>query len=57
MQTAKIEALRKEGLRFREVVQRLNEERVPARRGGIWRPAQVAELLRDARPGARDTRL
>lgn len=54
---AKIEALRKEGLSFREVVQRLNEEQVPARRGGIWRVNGVRNaLIRDGKHTARPTK-
>lgn len=37
---AKMVALRKEGLTFTQVVQRLNEEQVPARRGGVWRKSR-----------------
>jgi hypothetical protein len=42
---AKMVALRKEGLNFREVVQRLNDEQAPARRGGAWRVNGVRNVL------------
>jgi len=51
---AQMIALRKEGLSFSEVVQRLNEERVPARRGGAWRVNGVRNVL--IRQGRHTTR-
>jgi hypothetical protein len=39
---------------LREVGLRLRKEQLTPLRGGIWYPAQVAELLRGARPGDRE---
>jgi DNA invertase Pin-like site-specific DNA recombinase len=42
---ARMVALRNEGLSFSEVVERLNDERLPARRGGAWRLNGVRNVL------------
>ncbi len=46
--------MRAEGLSLRDVGLRLRKERLTPLRGGIWHPAQVAELLRGARLGDRE---
>ena len=46
--------LRAQGLSLREVGLRLRKERLTPLRGGIWHPAQVAQLLRGAQLGDRD---
>ena len=54
---AKMVALRNEGLSFSQVVQRLNDEQVPARRGGIWRVNGVRNaLMHDGKHTARPTK-
>lgn len=54
---AKMVALRSEGLSFSQVVQRLNAEQVPARRGGPWRVNGVRNaLMRDGKHTARPTK-
>jgi DNA invertase Pin-like site-specific DNA recombinase len=52
--TARAKELRAEGLSLREVGLRLRKERLTPLRGGIWHPAQVAELLRGAQPRNRE---
>jgi DNA invertase Pin-like site-specific DNA recombinase len=52
--TVRARELRAQGLSLREVGLRLRKERLTPLRGGIWHPAQVAELLRGARPGDRE---
>ncbi len=54
---AKMVALRNEGLSFSQVVQRLNDEQVPARRGGLWRVNGVRNaLMRDGKHTSRPTK-
>ena len=54
---AKMVALRNEGLSFSQVVQRLNGEQVPARRGGLWRVNGVRNaLMRDGKHKSRPTK-
>ncbi len=54
---AKMVALRSEGLNFREVVRRLNDEHIPARRGGVWRLNGVRNvLMREGKHAARPTK-
>jgi hypothetical protein len=52
--TARARELRAEGLSLREVGLRLRKERLTPLHGGIWHPAQVAELLRGVRSGDRE---
>jgi DNA invertase Pin-like site-specific DNA recombinase len=52
--TVRAKELRAGGLSLREVGLRLRKERLTPLRGGIWHPAQVAELLRGARPRDRE---
>jgi hypothetical protein len=52
--TERAKELRAEGLSLREVGLRLRKERLTPLRGGIWHPAQVAQLLNDAQPRDRD---
>jgi len=54
MATARARELRADGLSLREVGLQLRKERLTPMRGGIWYPAQVAELLRGALPGDRE---
>ncbi len=51
--TARAKELRAQGLSLSKIGLRLRKERLTPLRGGIWHPAQVAELLRGARPGDR----
>ena len=51
--TVRAHELRAQGRSLREVGLRLRKERLTPLRGGIWHPAQVAELLHGARPGDR----
>ena len=54
---AKIVALRDEGLSFSQVAQRLNDEGVPARRGGAWRINGVRNaLMHNGKHSARPTK-
>jgi len=54
---AKMVALRNEGMSFTQVVQRLNDEQVPARRGGVWRVNGVRNaLMRDGKHTSRPTK-
>ena len=54
---AKMVTLRNEGLSFTQVVRRLNEEQVPARRGGLWRVNGVRNaLMRDGKHTSRPTK-
>jgi site-specific DNA recombinase len=54
---AKMMALRESGLSFRDVARRLNEERVPARRGGVWRVNGVRNaLMHDGKHAAHPTK-
>jgi hypothetical protein len=50
---ARAKELRAEGLSLYKVGLRLRKERLTPLRGGIWHPAQIAELLRADRPGDR----
>ena len=52
--TARARELRSQGLSLNKIGQRLRKEKLTPLRGGIWHPAQVAELLRGARPGDRE---
>ena len=52
--TARANELRAQGLSLREVGLRLRKERLTPQRGGIWHPAQAAELLREAQRGDRE---
>ena len=52
--TARARELRALGLSLNKIGQRLRKERLTPLRGGIWHPAQVAELLRGAAPGDRE---
>ncbi|MFO0575433.1 MAG: recombinase family protein [Polyangia bacterium] len=52
--TARAKELRAQGLSLNKIGQRLRKERLTPLRGGIWHPAQVAELLRAAQPGDRE---
>lgn len=51
--TARARELRAQGLSLSKIGQRLRKEKLTPLRGGIWHPAQVAELLRGALPGDR----
>jgi hypothetical protein len=51
--TARAKELRAQGLSLNKIGQQLRQERLTPLRGGIWHPAQVAELLRSALPGDR----
>jgi DNA invertase Pin-like site-specific DNA recombinase len=51
--TARAKELRAQGLSLREVGIGLRKERLTPLRGGIWHPAQVAELLRYRDPNDR----
>jgi hypothetical protein len=46
--------LRAQGLSLHKIGLQLRKERLTPIRGGIWHPAQVASLLRGARPGGRE---
>ena len=52
--TVRARELRPQGLSLSKIGQRLRKERLTPLRGGIWHPAQVAELLRGAAPGDRE---
>jgi DNA invertase Pin-like site-specific DNA recombinase len=52
--TARAKDLRAQGLSLNQIGLRLLKERLTPLRGGIWHPAQVAELLRGAQPGDRE---
>ena len=52
--TARAKELRAQGLSLSKIGQRLRKERLTPLRGGIWHPAQVAELLRGAEAGDRE---
>ncbi len=41
----KIEDMRAEGLKMREIARRLNEANIPARRNGIWRVPRISVVL------------
>jgi DNA invertase Pin-like site-specific DNA recombinase len=41
----KIEAMRDEGLKLREIARRLNEAQIPARRDGRWRAQRISVVL------------
>jgi DNA invertase Pin-like site-specific DNA recombinase len=54
---AKISAMRTDGLKMREIARRLNEAKIPARRGGIWRAQRICIVLhRDPKHPARPTK-
>ena len=46
--------LRAQGLSLNQIGQRLRKERLTPLRGGIWHPAQVAQLLQEASQGDRE---
>jgi peptidoglycan hydrolase-like protein with peptidoglycan-binding domain len=46
----RIRALRAGGLTLQAIADRLNAEKVPTPRGGIWRPSSVQSALRQGRP-------
>ena len=52
--TARAMELRAQGLSLNKIGLRLRKERLTPLRGGIWHPAQVAELLRGAQHGDRE---
>lgn len=52
--TARAKELRAQGLSLNKIGLRLRKERLTPLRGGIWHPAQVAELLRGAEAGDRE---
>lgn len=52
--TARTKELRAQGLSLSQIGLRLRKEGLTPLRGGIWHPAQVAELLRGALPGDRE---
>jgi hypothetical protein len=51
--TSRAKELRAQGLSLNKIGLCLRKERLTPLRGGIWHPAQVAELLRGAQPGDR----
>ncbi len=52
--TARAKELRAQGLSLNQIGQQLRKARLTPLRGGIWHPAQVAELLRGAQHGDRE---
>jgi len=42
----KIKGMRAEGLKLHQIAQRLNEDKIPARRDGVWRAQRISIVLR-----------
>ena len=42
----KIKGMRAEGLKLHEIARRLNEDKIPARRDGVWRAQRISIVLR-----------